>query len=251
MPELRKIRTVRRKGSATRAQVRAAIIKVAMPSIDLAGRLRSAIVAMGLSQSTAAMRAKVPEETLSRIITGNTKDPRIMTVLKLASVLNVTVGWLLGEKTAPFTNAESEVLARAMEILEGRIRARGLDAQPNAVAITRSRVPRGYAGRGAKLAFHAQGDSMRESGIFHGDRLFVRPIRDVLPGIDEIVVCRVAGELYVRRLTIVHGHVHLVTDSNLYEPIVVDEKEFALVGVVVGREGELSAVQTRQAPHAS
>jgi SOS-response transcriptional repressor LexA len=207
--------------------------------MDLSNRLRSAIVAMGLTQSAIAARARVPEDTLSRIITGETKDPRITTLVKLASVLNVTVGWLLGENTAPLTNAESEVLARAMEILEGRIRGRRFDVQPNAVAITRTAVPRGYAVRGATLVFQAQGDSMRESGIVDGDRLFVRPIRDVRQAIDEIVVCRVAGDLHVRRLTIVHGRVHLVTDNSRYEPIVVDEKEFTLVGTVVGRAGEL------------
>lgn len=203
----------------------------------LAGRLRSAIVAMGLTQQAAAKRANVPEETLSRIVTGETKDPRIMTVVKLAAALNVTVGWLLGEKTAPFTNAESEALARAFEILEGRIRGRLLDLQPNAVAIAHTAVPRGYAARGAKLVYQAQGDSMRESGIVDGDRLFVRPVSDVRQAIDEIVVCRVGGELHVRRLAMMHARVHLITGNSRCAPIVVDESEFALVGTVVGRAG--------------
>jgi SOS-response transcriptional repressor LexA len=194
---------------------------------------------MGLTQSAAAKRANVPEETLSRIITGETKDPRIMTVVKLAAELNVTVGWLLGENTAPLTNAEAEVLARAMEIIEGRMRRRSFDVQSNAEALPRATVPREYAVRGATVVFRARGDSMRESGIVDGDRLFVRPVRDVRQAIDEIVVCRVAGDLHVRRLTIVHGRVHLVTGNNRYEPIVADEKSFAVVGSVIGRAGEL------------
>ncbi len=82
---------------------------------------------------------------------------------------------------------------------------------------------------------------MRASGVVDGDRLFVRPIADVRQAIDNLVVCRVAGDLHVRRLAIVHGRVHLVIDNNRYEPMVIDEKEFALVGAVVGRAGELSS----------
>lgn len=91
--------------------------------MDVSSPLRSVIVAIGVTQSAVAARANVPEKTASRIISGVTKDPRITTLVKLASAFNVTVGWLLGEHTAPFTNAETAALARAIEILRMRIHA--------------------------------------------------------------------------------------------------------------------------------
>src|SRR5689334_19672855 len=92
-----------------------------VPPVDLSARLRTAIAALGYTQSWVALRANVPEETISRLVTGDTKNPQIGTLMKIAPVLGVTVGWLLGEATAPFTSAEAEVLARAIEILRGRI----------------------------------------------------------------------------------------------------------------------------------
>ena len=80
---------------------------------------------------------------------------------------------------------------------------------------------------------------MRGCGILDGDRLFVRPVRDVRQAIDEIVVCRVAEGLHVRRLSIAGERIELVSENHRYDPILVDESEFALLGVVVGRAGEL------------
>lgn len=206
--------------------------------MDLPSRLRAAIVAKGLTQSALAMRANVPEETLSRIMSGGTKYPRIDTVLKLASVLNVTVGWLVDEHTAPFTQAESEVLARAMEILQSRIRTQRADVQSNVEPIARPPIPREYAARGATLVFRAHGDSMRDAGIVNGDRLYVRPVGDVRQAIDEVVVCRVDSDLYVRRLKIDGRRIRLVSANGA---VLVDEKSggFALLGIVIGRAGEL------------
>jgi SOS-response transcriptional repressor LexA len=230
--------------------------------MDLAARLRAAINALGQTQSWVAGRANVPEETVSRIVTRETKNPQIGTLLKLAPVLGVTVAWLVGEKTAPFTESEARSLAHAMEILRGRLRGGAVDAreEPNATPIARATgarppradawpelhgvreddIPRESAARGARWIFRAEGESMSGRGILHGDRLYVRETADVRQAMGDVVVCRLAGSLYAKRLEFA-GTIELVSENDRYERIVVNEKseEFALFGIVVGRAGEV------------
>jgi SOS-response transcriptional repressor LexA len=230
-------------------------------AVDLSSRLRAAIAALGYTQSWVAVRSNVPEETISRIVTGDTKNPQVGTLLKIAPVLGVTVGWLLGERTAPLTSAEATIIARAIEILKTRIDGGSGEAKPNAVAVARAPearianaevwpeilalpeapVPREAAMRGATVIFRAEGDAMRACGILAGDRLFVRPVDDVRQAIDEIVVCRFAGDWHARRLTIAGDRIHLVSGNEHDAPITVDEKsgDFVLFGIVVARAGEL------------
>lgn len=60
-------------------------------------RLRDSIHATGRLQSEIAYKAGVPEETLSRIVTGQSRNPRIETVICIAHAIGITVGWLLEE----------------------------------------------------------------------------------------------------------------------------------------------------------
>jgi transcriptional regulator with XRE-family HTH domain len=83
-------------------------------SSDLADRLKAAIAARGVKQSTLAARAGIPAETLSRILTRTTENPGIQTVAKIARVLGESVGSLLGERGFEITDADRE---RAREIV--------------------------------------------------------------------------------------------------------------------------------------
>lgn len=65
--------------------------------MTLAERLRSAIEARGVKQSWLAAEAGIPEETLSRIVTGVTANPKVETLAKIARVLGETVSALIGE----------------------------------------------------------------------------------------------------------------------------------------------------------
>jgi transcriptional regulator with XRE-family HTH domain len=227
--------------------------------MDLAARLRSAIEAIGQTQSWVAARSNVPEETISRIVTRETKNPQVGTLMKLAPVLGVTVGWLLGEKNAAFSDDEARTLARAIDILRGRLQGTAIDPRerPNALAVAKTRgadrdweelaslpvadIPRDFAMRGAKWVVRARGDSMSGRGIRDGDLLYVRPVADVRHAIGEIVVGLVAGALFAKRLEIAADRIKLVSENERYEPMLVDEisDEFALLGIVVGRAGEV------------
>lgn len=212
--------------------------------MDLASRMRAAIDATGRTQASIAAQSEVPEETISRIVTGETKNPHLVTLTRLAATLNVSVGWLLGERMAPFTDTEARVLASAMEILRYRIGGATVDARelPNVAALDRRHeVPREYAVRGAKLVFRALGDSMRELGIADRDRLFVREVRDLRRAIDHVVVCRVSSAMFVKRLAVEGGRILLLSANDRYDPIVIDDKvdDFAVVGIVIGKTGDV------------
>ena len=54
----------------------------------------------GLSQNQLSKIANVPQGVISDIENGNTKSPRIDTLMKIAEALDVTVADLIGEKKA-------------------------------------------------------------------------------------------------------------------------------------------------------
>lgn len=202
-----------------------------------------AIEAIGETQVSVAARANLPVETVGRIVTRETRNPQVSTLLKLAPVLGVSVGWLLGETTASLTPWESHTLSEAIDILRSRLIGLPLDARqsPNATPLPSGEIPREFADSGATLLFRATGDSMTACGILPGDRLFARPATDVRQAIDDIVICRLAKNLYAKRLTVDETHIRLVSENESYGPIIVDEQadDFALIGVVLGRAGAL------------
>lgn len=100
-------------------------------------------------------------------------------------------------------------------------------------------IPSHYYEIGARLIFKAVGDSMTGAGITPNDLLFVRPESDARAAENRIVVCDVGTSTYVKRLRFRGRAIHLVSENEKYEPMVVDEdaERFRLVGVVVGRSG--------------
>ena len=63
----------------------------------IAARLAEAINATGKTQAWVSVRCGVREETIRGIIAGDITKPRVATLMRLAPVLKVSVGWLLGE----------------------------------------------------------------------------------------------------------------------------------------------------------
>ena len=76
------------------------------------------------------------------------------------------------------------------------------------------------------------GDSMIGAGIFDGDLVVVHPQDDADNG--EIVVALVGDEATTKRFYRDGRSIRLQPESDLYEPIVVDETEMDMVGKVVG-----------------
>lgn len=231
--------------------------------MDLADRLRSAMESCELWQSKLSELSGVPEETLSRILTRATLDPRVFTLKKLAVPLDVTVGWLLGEKGFEISPEDRDELHGAMVLLERLLRetqpVRTGVMAPNVSPVILARkppqqaprrtakvrpasatdwresfgdrteesdveIPARYANRGANLAFRAEGESMEGEFIADGDLLFVKQESDSRVARGKIVVAVVDGSPYVKRLDYAGNQVRLISAHDGYPPMEFDEQ---------------------------
>lgn len=61
-------------------------------------RLRRAVRATGKTQTEIARRAGVREETVSRVLTGDSVNPQLETIVAIAHAAGCTLGWLLDER---------------------------------------------------------------------------------------------------------------------------------------------------------
>lgn len=57
-------------------------------------RIRALLVEQGLTDSALAQRIGIPQGTISRLLAGETVDPRISTIAAIADALNTTVSYL-------------------------------------------------------------------------------------------------------------------------------------------------------------
>lgn len=78
---------------------------------------------------------------------------------------------------------------------------------------------------------YAKGDSMIDAGIQDGDALIVDPNLRAQNG--EIVVAIYEGQSTVKRLHKSNGHVSLVPENKKYKPIVIENGDLHIAGVVV------------------
>jgi DNA-binding phage protein len=61
-------------------------------------RLRQAVRASRMRQCEIAVRAGLPEETVSRVLTGQSMNPQLETIVCIAHAIGCTLGWLLDER---------------------------------------------------------------------------------------------------------------------------------------------------------
>jgi SOS-response transcriptional repressor LexA len=210
--------------------------------MDLATRLKAIFDQRGLKQTRVAELAGIPDETLSRIVTGATKHPGVDTLAKIADALGETVGWILQEKGYEFSSEDRAELRRFMDWGEGILKATladRKDLQPPNASPRRGReveIPAQFAEQGATLIFNAEGESMLGEHIAHGDLLYVREESDPRLARGRIVVCVVSGTPYVKRLELTGRKIRLVSANERFAPMVFNEEvvEWTLVGVVVG-----------------
>lgn len=132
-------------------------------------RLRFAIARSGKTHDEVAYEAGVSPATLRRILDGEL-DPDLEDVARLAYVVHVTVGSLLGERPTTVRLVEDE------------------------------EIPAMYAVRGATVVYEVIGDTLTREGMLDGDLLFVRPTSDINEAGEQPTVCRIGGEQYVRVL---------------------------------------------------
>jgi SOS-response transcriptional repressor LexA/DNA-binding Xre family transcriptional regulator len=242
--------------------------------MEIASRLRELIDQRRLTQSRVAELAGLPNETVNRIVKGTTKNPGVYTMLKIARALDVTLGFLVGEKGFEFSPERRAELRRVVTVMEELLTATQPDdpelQPPNASAVTLGRkpphrtpqrgratpasatdwrdsfgdrreerevdIPEQFAERGATLVFRAEGDSMVGEHIADRDLLYVREEADPRHGRGKIVVCVVSGTPYVKRLELTGGRIRLVSANERFAPMVFDEDtvDWRLVGIVVG-----------------
>lgn len=242
--------------------------------MDIALRLRDLLDQRRLSQSALAERAGLPPETVNRIVNGVTKNPGVYTLLKMAVALDVTLGWLVGEKGFEFSADKRGELRRAITFLDELLKATEPDApelqSPNVSAVALGRraplrspqrgkvtpvsashwresfgdrreerevlIPQQFSDAGATLVFRAEGESMVGEHIDHGDLLYVREEPDPRHARAKIVVCVVNGSPYVKRLEFAARKIRLVSANERFPPMVFDEEsvDWSLVGIVIG-----------------
>ena len=77
----------------------------------------------------------------------------------------------------------------------------------------------------------ADGDSMKDAGIYSGDTLIVD--RSVTPKDKQVVLAMLDGEFTVKRLRKKKGRVFLVAENDAFAPIeITDEQELIIWGAV-------------------
>lgn len=83
------------------------------------------------------------------------------------------------------------------------------------------------------FALRVKGDSMINAGIFENDLVIVSPKKEAVNG--EIVVAMLDDEVTVKTFENRNKKIRLIPANDKYQPIdIPDDKEFAIVGKVVG-----------------
>jgi len=207
-------------------------------------RLRAAVDASGRTQNAIAASAGVTPETLSRVLNGVHAQPAFDTVVRITHAVGESVGSLLDEPAFSLDGEQRAEVRRVIGYLQAAVAmSPAIDAlsASNVTPQQAAEVPRLYYLRGARLVFQAVGDSMIEAGILDGDLLFATPTRAVRDAAKRVVICRLAGIFLVKQLQLHVGRIRLISCNARYAPIDVDEEsDFQLVGVVIGRLGNIA-----------
>lgn len=82
------------------------------------------------------------------------------------------------------------------------------------------------------FVLHVHGDSMTNAGILDEDYIVIHTQPTAENG--EIVVALVGDEATTKRFYRESGHIRLQPENELYEPIIVAERDVQIVGKVVG-----------------
>ncbi|MEO8379466.1 MAG: S24 family peptidase [Acidobacteriota bacterium] len=219
-------------------------------------RLGRALERMGKSQREIAERAKMEEGTLSKILSGKTPSPFFGTIEKIVRAADLTWGELFDEPQMRLSETDArsarefrEVLDRVIENdakqkgisrgLASRTEKRGISIVRDAARreydevdeLRSEEIPEEYQRVHANRVYRVLTDAME---ILEGSLLFARATQNHEGADGAIVICRLDGKLYLRRLDRRGGRTTLEATNPRYLPIRVDPKHdhFALVAVV-------------------
>jgi repressor LexA len=93
-------------------------------------------------------------------------------------------------------------------------------------------VDRNLFKEGDSFALRVTGDSMVDSGIFHGDYVVVKPQKEIRGG--DIGVVLIGEEATVKKVYPKRGSITLVPANKMMEPLTYRTDEVSILGKVIG-----------------
>ncbi len=219
-------------------------------------RVDAAITASGKTPDQIAAEAGTNRTYISRLRTGANDNPELLLLMRVARAMGTTVGALLGDSIKISAEDERELLQFRGWIDE---KLATIDAlrEPNAVMLqtqapqqvsaTRIADRRSLAPRrienpfdaNVHLVLRALGESMVGAGILPDDTLYaIAPMPDD-SAVTKIIACRIGEELFVKRLVSEHQRLFLLSAHPRYQPIAINPKTFEILGIVIGRTGNI------------
>lgn len=221
-------------------------------------RLTAAIAASGKTRAEIIAETGIDKSDLSKIENGHTVNISRSRLALLAKATGTTVGYLHGDSMVVSPEDEEELLRQRIWIDKKLPKIDARDA-PNAILIvsgltrvsSRQRgdmiadtpqapkldIPSTFRRREVQHVLRALGDSMIDAGIVNDDTLYATAASE--PTVGKIIVCRLHGDTFVKRVVSEHDQFFLRSENPRYLPIEFDPKspDFEMIGVVVGRLG--------------
>ena len=93
-------------------------------------------------------------------------------------------------------------------------------------------VDRNLFKEGDSFVLRVTGDSMVDSGIFHGDYVVVKPQKEIRGG--DIGVVLIGEEATVKKVYLKRGSITLVPANRMMEPVTYRHDEVSIIGKVIG-----------------
>ncbi|HYC94030.1 MAG TPA: LexA family transcriptional regulator [Thermoanaerobaculia bacterium] len=214
-------------------------------------RLGLALKRAGKKQVNVAFAAGLDPAALSKIISGEIEHPRFDTIEKIVRAADLTWAEVFDEPRLRLSPDDVRSAREFQEVLE---RILENDSKQKDISRTRgfyivSDAPRGtsdevenlptqkipdeYQRLDANRAYLVHTDAMIEARIPEESVIYARATQNVASADGEIVVCRLNGKLYLRRLDLRGNKTVLVAANPRYGDIVKRAKDrFALEAMV-------------------
>lgn len=189
-------------------------------------RILAVLAVAGHDQAWLRRATRLGVNTIGRLLQVGQQTPAATTLEAVARSLGVTAAWLEPDDARrELTASESAELRRCVRILRAIARGTRIDARtvPNVQPET------------TPEAYRVIGDSLARAGLLDGDLVHVRPAERARDVAGALVVARLNGSLYLKRLMVATGGVIVLRSAaDGYEPIVIRRADaFTLLGEVV------------------
>lgn len=198
-------------------------------------RLKTAMMKKGWTQSDLAKAAGTSVDTISRIMTGKHNFPHPTTVKNIASVLEVTVEWLMGEDTQTASAGSAADFIPVIGTAEaGAFRAPEVQNEDQDYPqISAARHDRFRALD--HFAYNVAGDSVDQIGISHGDTVIcvgwansgLRPVTGLIVVIERSIHDGLLQERSIRQMEVIDDMVifHARSSNKNHKPIEISRTD--------------------------